>query len=496
MPRCELETCELTTRHSDDARPALVLFRNDLRIADNGALAAAANLGRPVLAAFVHDEESEGVRPAGGASGWWLHHSLSALASRLEALGARLILRRGRMQQAVDGLIAESGADSVFWNRRYDPGGVIADTAMKQNLRERGIGAESFDGHLLHEPSRLTTGAGSFYKVFTPFWNALAAAPEPRDPIDPPRRLNGFFGAVSSERLDDLLPLPTSPDWAGGLRASWTPGEDGAHERLEEFLSDGIRGYADGRDFPARPSTSLLSPHLAHGEITPYRIFAALKDRRLDASGAGIAKFRKEIGWREFCYHLLFHNPQLHERNFQPGFDGLSWASDTAPLRAWQRGATGYPIVDAGMRELWLTGTMHNRVRMIAASFLTKHLLIDWREGERWFWDTLVDADPASNPGNWQWVAGSGADAAPYFRIFNPVLQGEKFDGDGAYVRRFVPEIAGLPDRWLHKPWQAPGPVLADAGVDLGGAYPRPIVDHAWARQRALAAYGAMRAEA
>ncbi|MCR5856414.1 deoxyribodipyrimidine photo-lyase [Mesorhizobium sp. J428] len=473
-----------------------MLFRNDLRVGDNGALSAAVNTGKPVLAAYILDEESERTRPLGDASRWWLHHSLAAVAGKLERLGARLVLRRGATGTVMEDLLAETGTDTVLWNRRYDPGGIAADTTLKQILRERGLQAESFDGHLLHEPSRLLTGSGSFYKVFTPFWSALARDTEPRDPVDAPKRLDGFSGEVASESLDDLLPLPTSPDWAGGLRECWTPGEDGAQARLEEFLSGRLEDYSDGRDFPGRPSTSRLSPHLAHGEITPYQIFAALRERGREAGRADIAKFRKEIGWREFCYHLLFHNPHIHEKNFQPGFDAFPWRSDDEALDVWRRGQTGYPIVDAGMRELWRTGTMHNRVRMIAASFLTKHLLIDWREGERWFWDTLVDADPASNPGNWQWVAGCGADAAPYFRIFNPVLQGEKFDPDGTYVRRWVPELDGLPARYLHKPWDAPGEMLERAGVTLGETYPHPVVHHTSARERALAAYRMMRGDA
>ena len=485
----------MTIGKSIGDKPALVLFRNDLRVADNGALSAAADSGRPVVAAFVLDDESDGVRPPGAASRWWLHHSLAVLAEKLYGLGTRLILRRGAMRDVVDDLIADSGADIVLWNRRYAPGGAAIDARMKQELRDRGLRAESFDGELLHEPSRLTTQAGSFYKVFTPFWNALADGPEPRDPIDAPRKLNGYAGKIASEQIDALLPLPTTPDWAGGLREAWTPGEDGAQARLEDFLSGDLDGYAEGRDFPGRSATSQLSPHLAHGEITPYQIFAALRGG-MNAAASDVAKFRKEVGWREFCHHLLFHNPTLHEANFQPGFDAFPWQADQDALRAWQRGQTGYPIVDAGMRELWQTGTMHNRVRMIVASFLTKHLLIDWREGERWFWDTLVDADPASNPGNWQWVAGSGADAAPYFRIFNPVLQGEKFDGQGRYVRRWVPELEALPGKVLHKPWEASATVLEKAGVTPGKTYPHPIVDHSKARQRALAAYRQMRGEA
>jgi len=473
--------------------PALVLFRNDLRVADNGALWAASQTDKPVLAVYIHGEEGKGFRAHGGASLWWRHHSLKALDTKLRNLGIRFVLQRGTTRRIVDELIERTGADAVFWNRRYEPACVTADTAMKGALRERGVRAESFDGELLHEPSKLLTGAGSFYKVYTPFWKSLTSGPDPRDPIDPPTSLAAYSGKVFSIRLDDLVPLPAKPDWAGGMRESWMPGEDGAQALLDEFLKDGLDGYADGRDFPGRSATSRLSPHLAHGEITPHQLFAALRERKIAASGDDVAKFRKEIAWREFCRHLLFHNPNLHDRNVQPSFDAFPWVTDETALRAWQRGMTGYPIVDAGMRELWHTGTMHNRVRMIAASFLTKHLMMDWREGERWFWDTLVDADPGSNPANWQWVAGSGADAAPYFRIFNPTLQGQKFDPDGVYVRRFVPELAALPDRYLHTPWDAPKSVLSDAGVTLGETYPTPIVDHARARARALAAYRSIR---
>ena len=476
--------------------PVLLLFRNDLRVADNGALWAASQINKPVLAAYVRDEQSKGVRARGGASLWWLHHSLKALDTKLNALGIRLVLQRGATHSVVDDLIEKTGADTVFWNRRYEPAWVAADTTMKSALRARDIRAESFDGELLHEPSKLTTGAGSFYKVYTPFWKSLTSGPEPRDPIDPPKALAAFGGTVASLSLDELVPLPTRPDWAGGMRESWTPGEDGAQALLDEFLEHGLDGYAEGRDFPDRTASSRLSPHLAHGEITPYQLFAALRDRKFQALDDDTAKFRKEVAWREFCRHLLFHNPALHDTNFQPNFDAFPWVTDKKALRAWQRGMTGYPIVDAGMRELWHTGAMHNRVRMIAASFLTKHLMIDWREGERWFWDTLVDADPGSNPANWQWVAGCGADAAPYFRIFNPTLQGQKFDPDGGFVRRFVPELAKLPDRYLHTPWDAPKAVLAEAGVALGETYPKPVVDHARARARALAAYQSIRSAA
>ena len=476
---------------TDPSAPVIVLFRHDLRVADNRALVAAASLERPVVAAFVFDEVSDGVRPIGGARRWWLHHSIERLAESLKALGVPLVLRTGRMAKAVAALAEDVGADTVFWNRRYDAPSIEADSEMKTTLREQGIAAESFDGPLLHEPWRLTPAAGGFYRVYTPFWRALSAEPEPRDPLPAPPSLRPFLGDVVSERLEDWRLLPTAPDWAGGLREAWTPGESGAHERLDEFLDGGIGGYAERRDLPGDLTTSRLSPHLAHGEITPFQIWHAL-GRRTDADAE---KFRKELAWREFSWHLLFHTPDLANTNFNRTFDEFPWRADASGLGAWQRGRTGYPIVDAGMRELWQTGWMHNRVRMVCASFLIKHLMIDWREGERWFWDTLVDADPANNPASWQWVAGSGADAAPYFRIFNPVLQGEKFDADGTYVDRFVPELARMPRKFIHRPWEAEKKQLRAAGVKLGDDFPVPLVDHQRARDRALAAFKSLRGD-
>ncbi|MCO5063500.1 MAG: DNA photolyase family protein [Rhizobiaceae bacterium] len=467
-------------------KPIIVLFRHDLRVRDNGALSDAASSGRPVIPLFVLSDGEDDARPPGAASRWWLHHSLKALVKSLDGLGGRLVMRRGASLAVVPAIAAEVGAEAVLWNRRYDPHAMNADRRLNEALRTQGLRTKSFDGHLLHEPSRLITQSGSFYKVFKPFWNALSASPEPRDPIDPPRSLYAYAGKLSSEQLEDIVPLPT-PDWAGGLRESWTPGEQGAIAALGTFVRENLDGYATGRDFPAH-LTSRLSPHLAHGEITPFTILAAIA-KKSKTAGSDAVKFKQEVGWREFCYHLRFHRPDLGRRNFQPAFDNFPWRKDKPRLRAWQRGLTGYPIVDAGMRELWQTGTMHNRVRMITASFLTKHLLIDWREGECWFWDTLVDADPASNPANWQWVAGSGADAAPYFRIFNPVLQGEKFDPKGEYVRTYVPELSELPDHLVHQPWEAPAALLEKAGIVLGKNYPAPIVDHAAARAQALAAY-------
>lgn len=473
----------------------LVLFRHDLRIADNRALAAAAARGAPVVPVFVLDEVSPGTRRLGGARRWWVHHSLTSLAQDLARLGSRLILRRGRMGAVVDALIAETGADAVFWNRRYDPAGRAVDTELKAALRGHGLAVQSFEGQLAHEPSRTKTRGGGSFRVFTPFWRAFSAEAEPRDPVDAPGSLHPPGSPVASEVLADWALLPTNPNWARGLAARWTPGEAGAQEALEGFVSRGLAGYAADRDVPAGQTTSRLSPHLAHGEITPYQIFAALNRGRIAGAAADREKFRQELGWREFSWHLLFHNPGLGSENFNKAFDAFDWASDGPQLAAWRRGLTGYPIVDAGMRELWRTGWMHNRVRMVAASFLTKHLLADWRQGEAWFWDTLVDADLASNAASWQWVAGSGADAAPYFRIFNPVLQGEKFDPDGDYVRHYVPELAKMPARYIHRPWEAPADVLFRAAVKLGETYPVPVVDHEQARRRALAAFEAARGQ-
>jgi len=481
----------MTKREASQA-PALLLFRHDLRIADNRAMAAAADTGRPVIPVFILDETSPGIRPLGGARRWWLHGSLTALSRDLKELGAPLLLRRGAMDDVVRELVHATNADCVFWNRRYDPAAAAIDARLKADLRAGGVAVETFDGQLLHEPTRLKTGAGTPYKVYSAFWRAFSGEEEPRAPVDRPTRLRPAAEMPAGDELADWRLLPEKPDWAGGLRESWQPGEDGAHAALDAFIDEHLAGYEQNRDIPARPATSRLSPHLATGEITPFQIFDRLRRAGRKLPPRDLEKFRQELGWREFCYHLLFHNGALAEENYNKSFDDFPWGPKRH-LRAWQRGETGYPIVDAGMRELWQTGVMHNRVRMIVASFLSKHLLIDWREGETWFWDTLVDADAASNPANWQWVAGSGADAAPYFRVFNPILQGEKFDPKGEYVRGFVPELEDMPAKFIHRPWAAPEATLADAGVTLGQSYPRPVVDHDTARQRALAAYQTMR---
>ncbi|MBC7280786.1 deoxyribodipyrimidine photo-lyase [Hoeflea sp.] len=472
-----------------DGSPAIVWFRNDLRVSDNAALMAAA-AHSAVVPVFIRETGSP-ARPLGAARTWWLHHSLERLAEKLESLGAPLLLLSGDPARIIPDLVKVTGAAAVYWNRRYDPSHKEADAALKAELQAGGLLAESFAGQLLHEPMRLKTGGGTYYKVYSPFWRAMEPGIESRPPLPAPESLppRPTGADIQSETLASWDLLPVKPDWSGGLRDAWTPGEDGAQARLTDFLENRMRGYADRRDIPGVNATSGLSPHLASGEITPGQIIDALGTADSDASSSDRSKFRKEVGWREFSWHLLANQPGLAEHNHNSRFDAFPWISDRKALYAWQKGLTGYPIVDAGMRELWRTGWMHNRVRMVAASFLTKHLMIDWREGEAWFWDTLVDADPASNAASWQWVAGSGADAAPYFRIFNPVLQGEKFDPDGDYVRRNLPELGKMPARYIHKPWEAPDRVLETAGVRLGETYPKPIVDHQAARQRALAAY-------
>lgn len=472
--------------------PVLVWFRNDLRLADNPALDAAVRSGRPVMCLFVLDDTAAGSRAPGAASRWWLHHSLAALDARLREKGARLVLASGRAETIVPRLANEAGVSAVYWNRLYEPWATERDARIKAALKAAGRSAESFPGSCLCEPWSVRTKAGGPFSVFTPFWKALSAMGDPAEPLPEPAAIPVPADGPASAALDALSLLPTGPDWAGGLREAWTPGEAGARTRLADWLDGPAAGYDKDRNRPDRPDgTSRLSPHLHFGEISARQIWHATR-HRLDGGElderAGRA-FLRELGWRDFNIHLLFHNPTMATENFRRDFDAFPWRRDVEAFRAWSKGRTGYPLVDAGMRELWQTGFMHNRVRMVTASFLVKHLLIDWRAGEAWFRDTLVDADLASNVANWQWVAGCGADAAPYFRIFNPVLQGEKFDPDGVYVRRWIPELADLPDAVLNKPWTASAAQLDRAGVVLGETYPRPVVDHAAARTRALDAY-------
>lgn len=471
--------------------PAICWFRDELRLGDNRALEAAVARG-PVIALYVHDEVSPGLRAMGGAARWWLHQSLSALDASLAKAGAALTILEGPAGLVVPALAKACGASLVTWSRRYGQPERDIDAEIKSALTANGIAAESFCDRLLAEPWTLKTQSGTPFRVFTPFFRTLSALGDPPPPLPAPRKIAGLAAAKipSTHRvhLDDLELLPRIP-WDAGLADAWTPGEAGAHARFEAFLADGLNGYAEGRDRPDLKNVSRLSPHLRFGEISPRQIWHRLASMEAPASQKDRGKFLSEVGWREFAYHLLFHNPDLATRNFASRFDSFPWADAPKALAAWQKGRTGVPIVDAGMRELWHTGYMHNRVRMIVASYLVKHLLVDWRQGEAWFWDTLCDADVANNPASWQWVAGSGADAAPYFRVFNPVLQAVKFDPDGRYVRRWVPEIAKLPVPHLFKPWEAPASVLQSAGVSLGQTYPHPVVGLEQGRARALAAF-------
>ncbi|MES2471520.1 MAG: deoxyribodipyrimidine photo-lyase [Pseudomonadota bacterium] len=449
--------------------PVIIWFRQDLRLADNAALRAAAATGAPLICLYVLDDTAPGDWKMGGASRWWLHHSLTALDRSLKG---HLVLCQGDAAAVLKSLIRETGADRVFWNRCYEPFAVARDTALKAELGEA---AQSFNGALLHEPWALKTKGGTPFRVFTPFWKTMRQM-EVDLPQLAPRNLR--LHAVKSEKLAGWKLLPAKPDWAKDF--DWTPGEKSAQAALYDFLDD-VSDYGRGRDLPDRDGTSRLSPHLHWGEISPRQIWHAV---RTHGHSAGSETFLKELGWRDFCAQLLFHNPDLPSLPLDKRFANFPWRKGEKDFHAWTRGQTGIPIVDAGMRQLWQTGWMHNRVRMIVASLLIKHLGIHWRRGEEWFWDTLVDADLASNSANWQWVAGCGADAAPFFRIFNPVLQGKKFDPQGGYVRRFVPELKALPDKYIHSPWDAPQPPKN---------YPAPIVDLAAGRTRALNAFKALK---
>ncbi len=468
--------------------PVLLWFRSDLRLADNPALTAAVLSERPVIPVFIHDDDQSGL---GGASRWWLHHSLKALSRDIGAFGTTLVVRRGDAPTVLGALIEETGADTLHFNRVPRPRETRQEERVAGLLGRRGSAVHGHDAALLFEPRAVRTQAGGNFKVFTAFWKTCMAMPEPSRPLPVPKALTGWPRSVRGIDVEALGLLPTGVDWAGGLRAVWTPGERGAQERLTDFLEDGvIESYDSDRDRPDREGTSRLGPHLAFGEISVRTVWHAV--RTLCAPGSGVTRFLTELGWREFCHDLLLHHPDMAEHPLRPEFRNFPWRSDPEAFRAWCRGRTGYPIVDAGMRQLWQTGWMHNRVRMIAASFLIKHLLCPWQDGERWFRDTLVDADAANNAAGWQWVAGCGADAAPFFRIFNPVLQGERFDPDGTYVRRYVPELAEVPAQWIHKPWNAPPKVLGVAQVKLGADYPLPMVDHTRARALAMSAFRAM----
>lgn len=467
-------------------------LRHDLRLADNPALAAAVNTGGAVVPVFIWSPEEESPWPPGGASKWWLHQSLAALDLQLRAAGSRLVFRRGPASATLRQLMKETGARHVFWNRRYEPACVARDKLVKEALRVEGLHVESFNAALLHEPWTIQNQSGKPFQIFTPFWRHCLAKPDPAGPLPAPQQLASPVRWPKSLALDQLN-LEPRIKWAEGIRAAWRPGEAGAHTALKQFLASAFDDYSEKRNRPDVAGTSRLSPHLHFGEISPRQVWHGLKSM---ATKRGLAtaqwrgsQFLTEIGWREFAHHLLYHFPHTDAQPLRADFKEFCWREDAEWLTAWQKGGTGYPIVDAGMRELWTTGWMHNRVRMIVASFLVKDLLLSWQQGARWFWDTLVDADLAQNTLGWQWTAGCGADAAPFFRVFNPTTQGLKFDPIGDYVRRWCPELSKLPTKWIHQPEKAPPEVLRAAGVALGRNYPQPVVSHAIARDVALEAF-------
>ncbi|MEL6380517.1 MAG: deoxyribodipyrimidine photo-lyase [Pseudomonadota bacterium] len=473
--------------------PVIIWFRRDLRVEDNPALAAAHETKQPVIPLFILEPESDSA--PGAASRWWLHHALAALETRLADRGSKLILRTGPASDILPNLVKETGASQVFWNRRYGARDIETDKALKTTLTDDGVSVESFNGTLVCEPWETKTGSGGFYKVYTPFWKSIKAkGPSRKEQATRPDKLAVPDTWPDSTALAALDLLPTKPDWAAKF-PDWEPGEKGARAKLRAFLDGPVNGYDDDRNRPDIEGTSRLSPHLAWGEISPLQIWETTKDAvaRGSVNDDEADKFLSEVVWRDFAYNLLYYYPDIRDEPIKPEFADFPWDDDRDALTAWQKGQTGYPIVDAGMRQLYDTGWMHNRVRMITASFLIKDLIIPWQEGERWFWDCLVDADLANNAASWQWVAGCGADAAPYFRIFNPVSQGEKFDPQGDYVRTYVPELAALPKKHIHKPWEAPDAILQEAGVTLGETYPKPIVDHGEARKLALAGYDQIR---
>jgi deoxyribodipyrimidine photo-lyase len=485
---------------ASSVKPTLLWFRQDLRLQDNPALHAALERGGAVVPVYVLDDAGDGRWPAGGASRWWLHHSLAALDVELRERGSRLILARGESGAVLKELQRQTGAGAVYWNRRYEPAAIARDSRLKAEFVAVGVEVKSFNAALLHEPHTIANKQGKPFQVFTPYWRHCLTLD-----VAAPIRLPAGGIAVpktwpASVPLDELELRPRIP-WDAGFGEVWTPGETGAAKRLRAFVARAMNAYSDQRNLPGIDGTSMLSPHLHFGEIGPRQIWAAVRGAARESGvfppSKGAAVFLSEVGWREFAYHLLFHFNHTPEQPLREDFVRFPWRDDPGGtlLRAWQRGRTGYPIVDAGMRQLWHTGWMHNRVRMITGSFLVKHLRLPWNAGAAWFWDTLVDADLAANTLGWQWTAGCGADAAPYFRVFAPVLQGQKFDTDGRYVRRWVPELAGLPDEHLHAPWEAPADVLRGAGIRLGDTYPRPIVDHAAARGEALAAFKSLRGE-
>lgn len=485
--------------------PAIHWFRQDLRLADNPALSEAVACGGAVYCLYIMCDEEEAPWAPGGASKVWLHFSLTALKADLEAIGGQLhFFKCGKGEKfrstkaCLEAVIKETGAQSIYWNRRYEPAIIERDTELKAHFKEKGLLVETSNSALLQEPWQMKTKEGNPFQVFTPYWKACLNQMDVEPPVKPPEAIESGKKQLTDSCTLKQLDLLPKIHWDGGIKESWQQGEEAALKILKDFLNKKSHDYPAARDIPQKEGVSRLSPYLHFGEISPRTIWYETKAHAAKhrEKAEPCAQFLRELGWREFSHHLLFHFPQTTTEPLRKDFQRFPWKNDKELLHAWQRGQTGYPIVDAGMRELWHTGIMHNRVRMITASFLVKHLLQPWQAGAEWFWDTLVDADLAQNTMGWQWTAGCGADAAPYFRIFNPILQGEKFDGDGVYVKKWVPELAKLPKKFIHQPWTADKATLTAAGITLGKDYPLPIVEHTEARGAALAAFQKLKAEA
>lgn len=465
---------------------AIHWFRQDLRLSDNPALLAAVEHGE-VLPVYILDDENSAHYKMGAASRWWLHHSLICLN---KSLNGNLLVFSGDAKQVLCKLVESHPISAVFWNRCYEPWRVVRDKEIKIELENRNVKTVSFNGSLLWEPWQVLKKDGTPYKVFTPFYRrgCLSAKP-PRQALPAPSMIHFAQQQleIKATSIDSLNLLPKNA-WHTKLTPHWQIGEQGAQDCLDVFINNGIDDYKEGRNFPAKKKVSRLSAYLHFGEISPNQIWY---DIQMTGNSSNQDHLLSELGWREFAHSLLYHFPDFSHKNLQKRFDTFPWVEDAQNLQKWQQGQTGYPIVDAGMRELWETGYMHNRIRMVVGSFLVKNLLLHWRQGQAWFWDCLIDADLANNSAGWQWISGCGADAAPYFRIFNPITQGEKFDASGEYTRRFVPELRNLPDKYLFKPWEAPKEVLEQAGIVLGETYPYPIIEIKSSRERALAAFQA-----
>lgn len=462
----------------------IVWFRQDLRLHDNPALHQAIASGAQIIPVFIL-EDTKNWKP-GGASRWWLHKSLEDLN---KSLGGNLILRQGTASQVLSDLIRQTHATAVFWNRRYSLEDINTDKAIKAELERDNIIIKSFNSHLLFEPWEIKTNQHSFFQVFTPFWKKCLTQPARPTPLPTPTNIN-FSKSIEEFSVKDLNLLPIKPDWTGGLRKTWIPGETGAQMQFEAFLNH-LKGYKENRNRADLDATSRLSPHLTWGELSVRQLWHTVlfQISQTPCIETDAWDFLSEIGWREFSYHVLYYQPTLPKKPLKSKFEKFPWHQDPGSFQLWTKGLTGYPIVDAGMRQLWQTGFMHNRIRMIVASFLIKDLVLPWQDGAAWFWDTLVDADLANNSASWQWVAGCGVDASPYFRIFNPILQGKKFDPDGVYVKKWIPELRHLPNEFIHQPWKSKPLMLKEAGIELGKTYPHPIVDHAQARIKALELY-------